>query len=301
MTGNELKMHPTKKENSFFKIFPAVILKTEQNKIVLILLQHWTVQLRLLVCIPALPRALVKWVEKQSSLMHSSWLADTWSCSSTPSSCSATSTWSMSDSTSPSPVSSALGWEWSYPWVSVLYWDSHTLPCMVSFPSFALVSMNNIFIEKTEPLLQVLVLMTCLWLCLLTTMSSRLGEIMPVYPLERKLVSQWSMQESGDLNNKKFWKIENMIFFSVTVTSFTDVFAFGVGAITVSIFFKMKSCYILFVSENARITIFLCVYSHSSGLYLYSPSVLVRCLAGSGWEENLVQEKWSHSMHLSQR
>ena len=69
----------------------------------------------------------------------------------------------------------------------------------------------------------------------------------------------------------------------MTVTSVTDVFAFGVGAVTVEINFSgVNDSSVPIITENARTTVFLCLHCNSAGMHLHSPSLLVCGLDGLG-------------------
>ena len=79
---------------------------------------------------------------------------------------------------------------------------------------------------------------------------------------------------------------------SVTVTSLTDVFAFSVGAVTVSCKFQKytvreyMNCTFepnhypikILLSANAGTGIFLCLHCHRPGLHLSIANILVCCL-----------------------
>ena len=70
---------------------------------------------------------------------------------------------------------------------------------------------------------------------------------------------------------------------SVTVTSVTDVFAFGVGAVTVSFnYSSVDDSSLSLISENAWTPIFLCMYSNCTGSHIHTSSVLVCSLVGLG-------------------
>ena len=69
---------------------------------------------------------------------------------------------------------------------------------------------------------------------------------------------------------------------SITVTSITDILAFGVGYFTVSNKTLFQNCDERLCSEHSWIAVVLCVCLHRTGLHLPTPDLLVCRLDGPG-------------------